>query len=154
MPCGLQQLAGLQAGSRALCAWGYQPLAGVGSAAAGAVERGSAAAAPRGGTTHPRVGLQPPPSGKGRENRRLPSPASAAEFIRLLRGIKLMKNRKNFNHPNWERKNTAERVGGVQTVGCGIARITSNQWGKARQSESTPPSDLLPGREFATHVFG
>lgn len=47
---------------------------------------GSAAAGPRGGTAHPRVGPQPPSRGAaepGRTARSLPSPASAAGSVRL-----------------------------------------------------------------------
>lgn len=49
---------------------------------------GSAAAAPRDGTTHTRMRPQPPAAQRrqGRKPPWLSSPAAAAQFIRLLRG--------------------------------------------------------------------
>lgn len=86
-----------------------------------------------------------------------------------------MKNRKKFNLPNWERKDTTKPGGEVGSIGCYIAHITSDQQGcsgfktrtEIRSSNfvpsciranlgslnwSLPPSDLLPGREFATQM--
>lgn len=50
-------------------------------------------------------------------------------------GIELMKTRKKFNLPNWERRNTTKPVRDVGSISCYTAHITSDPQGCKRRTE-------------------